>query len=297
MKLGFWTLGMPNWSTAEAARRAAELGYDGIDLRCTRPGIDGQPAGGGNLSINSSDAAIEQLVSDFDEHGVEIASLLTYWPFGAGDRTDWALLASDIDAHARLARRVGTNLMRVQLGQPDPGGSWADHLERLWPAVQAGLSDVPGVRVTLENHPGRASGEELFVLAEQFDDPRVGLVYSLDNAFVMQEDNVALIERFSEHILEVCFSDRRVVTTDLARFDGRFYYVQYEECMVGEGDLPLAEILSALAAESYAGYVSLQWKKSDTFGHHLAPGEEALEAFANVMNSLDVLGPRRATAQ
>lgn len=289
MKLGFWTLGMPNWSNAETARRAADLGYDGVDLRCTRPGADGRPSGGGNVSIATPDAELTKLVDDFEESRVEVASLLTYWPFGGGERVDWGQLEVDVDAHARLAHRMGTGLMRVQLGQPDPDRTWAEHLELLWPAIQAGLADSPDVRVTLENHPGRASGEQLFRLARQFDEPRIGLVYSLDNAYVMQEDNVVLIEEYTDHIFEVCFSDRRVVSDDLARFDGRFYYVRYEECMVGDGDLPLAAIFAALDGSGYDGYVSLQWKKSDTFGHHLAPGEEALIAFAQVVRSYETL--------
>ena len=56
MKLSFWTLGMPAWSNAEFAQRAADLGYEGIDIRCTN---------GGNVSSESSEAEVDDVLKTF----------------------------------------------------------------------------------------------------------------------------------------------------------------------------------------------------------------------------------------
>src|SRR5438552_1367628 len=49
MKLSFWTLGMPPCSNTEFVDKAAELGYEGIDIRCTN---------GGNISSERSQAEV-----------------------------------------------------------------------------------------------------------------------------------------------------------------------------------------------------------------------------------------------
>ena len=60
MKLSFWTLGMPPWSNAEFAAKAAELGYEGIDIRCTN---------GGQISADSSEDEIDDVLKTYAADG------------------------------------------------------------------------------------------------------------------------------------------------------------------------------------------------------------------------------------
>src|SRR4051794_33675149 len=99
MKLSFWTLGMPAWSNAEFADKAAELGYGAIDLRCTK---------NGNVSIDSTPEELAALQAGYAAKGIEIASLLGYTERGSGkDPIDWDKVESDLVAHAKLAQRMG----------------------------------------------------------------------------------------------------------------------------------------------------------------------------------------------
>src|SRR5438876_9547907 len=69
MKLSFWTLGMPAWSNAEFAERAAELGYGGVDVHLTN---------GGNLTIDASEPEIDNVMRTYSSKGIEVSSLLAY---------------------------------------------------------------------------------------------------------------------------------------------------------------------------------------------------------------------------
>src|SRR5438874_9828406 len=149
MKLSFWTLGMPPWSNAEFVDKAAELGYEGIDIRCTN---------GGNVSLEASDAEIEELLKTFAAKNVQIASLLGYQKRGNGkEPVDWDAVEKDLVAHAKLAQRMGNLPFRITVGYADPSTSRAEYLANLGEATKAAIQEVPGVNFMVQNHAGSSS--------------------------------------------------------------------------------------------------------------------------------------------
>jgi sugar phosphate isomerase/epimerase len=289
MKLGFWTLGMPSWNSREIVEQAAKYGYSGVDLRCTRPD-NGRPAGGGNLCIESPDEDVRSTREAFEGSGVEITSLLCYLPRErSAGAMDWSWYRDDVAAHASLAGRVAAPLMRLGVGAPAEGVSWNRHLESLWEATQAGLEKEPGVGVVFENHTGRPYAEELLAMAEGVGDQRIGVELSPDHCLVMQEDAVEVIERHSRWIHQVCFADRCVAEEGLGDFDGRYYHVRYESCVVGEGLVPAAPIFAELKRLHYDGYVTLKWERPVESGGKVTTGEAVLPIFAKFMRDLGVI--------
>src|SRR5439155_19254867 len=135
MKLSFWTLGMPPWSNAEFVDKAAELGYEGIDIRCTN---------GGNVSAESSDAEIEELLKTCASKGIQIASHLGYQKRGNGrDPVDWDAVEADLVAHARLAEKMGGLPVRITVGYADPSTTRDEYLQNLGEAAKNAMREVP----------------------------------------------------------------------------------------------------------------------------------------------------------
>jgi len=286
MKLAFWTRGMPEWPVNELAANAVALGYQGIDLRCTRP-VDGRPSDGGNVSVAEPDESIDTIKHEFATAGVELASLLCYITGGhRGTTSDWPTVEADVREHANFARRLGAPRIRITVGHPADGTDWDTHIARLWSAVGSALDGSPGVSAVFENHPGSANAEQLLEAAVRFEDPRLGVLFSPDHCVVMQEDVLDLIERYAPQIHQVCFADRRPVQEDLARFDGEYYHVRYEPCWPGEGIVPTRKILGKLADRGFEGFISLKWEKSPVFGHNLPDGETVLPYFPKWMAEL-----------
>jgi sugar phosphate isomerase/epimerase len=286
MKLGFWALYDVDWSNEEIARRAAALGYQGVDLRVAAPG---RPmAVGDNLSLQSSDADVERTKQAFARAGVEISSLNCYNSSpAAADATAYAAFEDEIRRHAELAQKVGTARIRFQItAGPPPGASWEEYLVAIWRSVGRALDGVPGINAVVENHPDRANAEQLLATAEKMNDPRIGIEFSPDHAVVMQENVLGLAERYATWIHHICWADRKLVQEDLAKFDGRYYYLRYESCWIGDGAVPARELVAALARLGFDDYISLKWEKSSRFGHHLASSESALEHFAVYMRGL-----------
>ena len=291
MKLGFWTLYDVDWTNDEIAQRAAALGYQGVDLRVTAPGPGKQRSIGDNLTLDSTDDEIAATSAAFARANVEIASLNCYNDSpSAADAAAYAAFEGQIREHAQLAQRVGTPRIRFQItAGPPPGVSWDDYLREMWRAVGRALDAVPGVNAVVENHPDRANAEQLLAASEKEGDPRIGVELSPDHVLVMQEPLLALIDRYAAQIHHVCMADRKVVQEDLARFDGRFYYVRYESCWIGDGIVPTAQMLSKLAEHGFDDYVSLKWEKSSRFGHHLPASEAALTHYAQYMRQFEGL--------
>lgn len=282
MKLGFWTLGMPDWPNAEVARRAADLGYRGVDLRCARR--DGQPSEGFNLSLESSKQENDQTRAAFDQAGVEISSVLCYnTPVYRDGEPHWSDFQGDVLLHARLAAEVGAPAIRVVIDAPPASDMWDTHLTQAWQAMARALDQVQGVKAVVENHPGRASAGQLLGAAERAGDPRIGVEFSPEHSLVMQENILELIDHYPDYIFQICLADRRVVQDGLADFDGRYYYVRYESVAVGSGMLPVAKMLERLGDKGFNGYISLKWEKSSTFGQHLPSGEIALRDYMSTM--------------
>jgi sugar phosphate isomerase/epimerase len=290
VKLGFWTLYDVDWTNDEIARKAAALGYDGVDLRVTAPGRN--PGIGENLTLQSSPEDIERTRQAFAAVNVEISSLNCY--NSSPTTTDAPALArfeNEIRQHAELAQKLGTPRVRFQLtAVPVSGITWENYLDSIWQAVGRVLDAVPGINAVVENHPDRANAEQLLATAERMKDTRIGVEFSPDHVVVMQENLFDLIDRYAPHIHQICYADRKLVPEDLAKFDGRYYSIRYESCWIGDGAIPGREMLSRLARNGFADYVSLKWEKSARFGHHLPSSESALEHFPRYMQELGIAG-------
>ena len=59
---------------------------------------------------------------------------------------------------------------------------------------------------------------------------------------------------------------------------------QFTLCPVGEGDIPLPEIVHTLLRDGYDGYFSLEWEKK--WVPSLAEPEEVFPAFVRYMRAL-----------
>jgi sugar phosphate isomerase/epimerase len=279
----------PEWPALEFPRQARAYGYHGVDLRCTAL-VNGVPADGGQLTLQTPEAEVAALVDAFAQAGVEIASLLCYNKGGhGGTLTDWDAFAEDVAAHARFAARLGTKVIRVTVGKTAPGVTWEQHLRALWPAVQRGLDAAPGVGAVFENHVGSGSATQLLRLSEEFGDERLGVELSPDHCIVMQEDVLGLVARYARHVHQVCFADRKPVEEGLGAFDGHYYTVRYEDAVPGEGLVPAERMFSLLKEKGFKGYVSLKWEKSANYGHHLPWGDVMLPRFASYMRALGVI--------
>ena len=184
MKVGVFTVGLPDLTLDEAVREIKDAGYDGVEWRVARVPEDvrsEEPSFWGNnlctLAPTEEDARRARRLSE--EAGLEVPGLGTYVTVGDLEATEEAM---------RFAVTAGAPQVRVGAGAPD-GRSY----EELFAAASAFLVDVGGlarthgVKALVEIHHGTIcpSASLAHRLVSAFDPECVGVI--LDPGNMAQE--------------------------------------------------------------------------------------------------------------
>lgn len=268
MKLSFTTLGCPDWSTEEIARRAREYGYAGVELRTADDG--------NHLSPLASSAELAKVARVFDDGGVSIMSVLGYASFASLDPSVVEKGRETLRRNISIARALKAPFIRAYGGRL-PEGADRDRIvgtvvEALRPlATEAAAA---GVRIGLETHDDWCPGAEIMRLVRGVDSPALGIVYDIFNSFADgREAWEETYGRIKDHILYCHVKD------GYHRADGK-----YEHVHLGAGDLPLREILSRFKADGFGGYLSYEWEKK--WHPELDPPEKVLPHYAHKLKGL-----------
>ena len=184
MKLGVFTVGLPDLTPEEAVRELRDAGYDGVEWRVTRVPEDArseEPSFWGNnlctLAPTEEEARRARRISE--EAGLEVPGLGTYVAVGDLEATAEAM---------RFAVMVGAPQVRVGAGAPD-GRSY----EELFAAAREFLEGVEdlarshGVKALIEIHHRTIcpSASLTHRLVSAFDPDLVGVI--LDPGNMAQE--------------------------------------------------------------------------------------------------------------
>lgn len=272
MKLSFWTLGTPGWSTGAVVEAAAGYGFDGVDLRCNA---------NGNVSLDSTDRDLETLRTLFASHGLQIASLLAYNKRGGESGVDWGAVVDDLVAHQELCNRLGVANLRVNVGAPAAGSTWDAYLDGFAGAVSKALTQVSGVVMNVQNHPGSIDTTQELTLAGRVNDERFGIGLSTDHCVDMGEDPVEAATRLAPWVKHVHLAGR--VTSSGEQTEGK-----YLAALPGEGVVANSAVLETLSKAGFDEWVSFKWEKPTW--PELPEAEVALPAFVAFMGA--VVAPR-----
>ncbi len=241
MKLSFSTVACPQWSWGEILASAADLGFQGVELR----GL-GQDLFLPNLRLFAPEH-IAQTRADLKRHRLELSCLASDVCLNLEDR--------DYTAAGRLyvaaAANIGAPYVRV-LGDcgPEPGVDVREDLvfERL--RALTPMAQACGVTLLVETNGIYADTARLARLIRAADSPAVQVLWDVNHPV-----------RFFGETPEQSFANigayvRHVHVKDSVMENGR---IQYK--MLGYGDLPLKTCVALLKAAGYEGYLSLEWVK------------------------------------
>ncbi len=242
MKFGFSTLGCPGWSWSEIITTASDLGYDGVELR----GI------GNEMYLPQvKDFALENipaLRAKMQELNLEIPCLTTSAFLFDPEKKESA--RKEVMDYLNLASVLETPYIRV-LGDanPEPGpvdeALVEDNLLFLLP-----LAAEKNVTLLLETNGIYASSRKIKELLEKINHPNLGVLWDIHHPYRFHNEPVAETYKALKPWI------RHVHIKDSVVSEGK---VQYR--VVGSGDIPVAEAVALLSADSYSGYLVLEWVK------------------------------------
>ena len=242
MKLSFSTLGCPNWSWREVLSSAADMGYDGIEIR----GL------GDDLYAPSipvfSPARIDTTKAQLKEYGVYISCFATECRL-FDIKED---VVANVSQYLNLASYLGCKYLRLLAdGAPGPGAPIneslvLDRMQRLAPMAAA-----HGVTLLVETNGVYADTKKLHALLDQVDSAYIGALWDINHPVRFFGETVEqTYENIGPYLKYVHLKD------SVALPDGS---VQYR--MLTKGDLPVREMIGLLKNAGYAGYLSLEWVK------------------------------------
>lgn len=247
MKIAFSTLACPGYSFSDIYSMATDLGFDGIEIRGLGLDIfDGR-------TMPFSEQQLPQTLKKMRSLGLEVSCL------SSGCCLKYASKAKEnideIKKYIELAKAIGTKFIRV-LGDLNPAPS-TELLEEVDDdVVFAQLSElVPfaeqsGVTLLVETNGIYSDTLRLKALLDRFQTDYVAALWDVHHPYRFGGENPEkTVQNLGMYIKYVHVKDSMVI-------DG---VIKYR--LMGEGDLPLPEMLFALRSINYSGYITLEWVK------------------------------------
>lgn len=244
MKLGVSTLGCPDWTLDEILTRLPGYGYEGVELRGLGPDLDltQSPA-------FATPAAAEKTRLAFADAGLVVCGVDTSCSFADPDP---AARARHMDEGRRaldLAAVLGAPTVRVF------GGGIGDESERSEAAkrVAAALGELGDhaaqagtARVVLETHDAFSTGAQVAGVLHQAAHAHVQALWDLHHPFRHGESPAETFAALGPYVEQTHVKDSKP--------DGTY-------CLLGDGDIPILEMLRLLKGGGYDGWLNLEWEK------------------------------------
>ncbi len=266
--LAFTTLACPDWSWEQVVQKAVEYGYQGVELR----GVEGEmdltkaaPFTGSRLPATKR---------ELKERGLAIPCLDTSCRFDQaseiGDSIDEGKrhidLAGELDAP--YIRVFGDRIPDIQSGEKIIG----QVVQGLLALAQH--AEGTGVQVLLESHGDFARLPNLLAVMSAVHHPHVGVLWDVHHPYRFFSEPLAdTYEKLKERI-------RHVHLKDSVSMDGEVRY-----CLLGQGIVPVSEVLQLLASGGYDGWIAFEWEKR--WHPEIEEPEVALPDFIRVLRAAE----------
>jgi sugar phosphate isomerase/epimerase len=261
MKLAYSSLACPGWTVEEAADAVARYGFDGIEWRLA----DGEP-----ITSQTSASVLRRVIEATRARGLSVPALDSSCQLVQADAAGRSQTAREGEFMVNLAVDLGAPAMRV-FGGPLPDGLSVS--EALAPAAEvlsgiARYAAAHGIQVLLETHdPAWSHSANAVALAAAAGVPTVGILYDVLHPCRVGEMVEQTLSTLGQHVALVHVKDGH-------RPPGGSEV--WPLCALGEGDVPLGEILATLHAQGYDGWYTFEWEKR--WHPELAEPEIALPA-------------------
>ncbi|MBQ8613165.1 MAG: AMP-binding protein, partial [Ruminiclostridium sp.] len=243
MKISFSTLACPDFSWSDIYSMAKDLGFNGIEVRGI--GEETNAVKAKPFTAEKVDATVAKL----QQLGLEIPCLSTGCCLKFSEQHDE--IVEEITAHADLANKLGTPYIRILADlTPEPEGEVDDNAVGAMLKEIAAIAEAKNVMLLVETNGVYSDTARLKKLLDSVNSPAVGALWDMHHPYrYMGESGQTTVENLGDYI-------KFIHVKDSAIENGKLVYK-----LMGEGDMPLHEMLSALQRIGYDGYISLEWVK------------------------------------
>lgn len=254
MRLSYSNLACPDWTFEQTVEAVGKYGFDGLEIRL----FDGEV-----VTPEIDDSSRRRAEAALRDSGVEVAALDTSLQVATEDHQAFL---SGLEVLSGVAEQWGAPLIRL-FGGRLPAGP-ARRTEALKRAADLLVQAAPlaarhNVRLAVETHDDFSSCHpvaEVLALAGGC----AGAVYDSHHPHRKGESPEEVIETLGPLMWLVQVKDAQRRPGD----------DQWQLVPIGEGEVPVKELIALLPGAGYDGWVSLEFEKK--WHPELAPPEESL---------------------
>ena len=243
MKISFSTAACPDYSWTEIYSMAKDIGFDGIEIR-----------GLGNdiFAVKAkpfTDSQLPSTVKKLKELGLTVPCLAS--GCSLKDKEARNKNITEITQYIILANKLGTPYIRVLADTaPRAEGRVDDAYVAELLRVLGTIAEGFGVTLVVETNGVYANTKRLKKLLDNVGSKGVAALWDMHHPYRhMHETPAETVKNLGSYI-------RYVHAKDSVIRDGK---VEYR--FIGEGDMPIREMLDRLRSIGYDGFISLEWVK------------------------------------
>jgi fatty-acyl-CoA synthase len=243
MKISFSTLACPKATWRDIYSMAKDIGFDGIEIRGLGDDIyayQAQPF---------TEAGLPKTIEKLRQLKLEIPCFSSHCCLKFADRREENL--QEITEYVKLAARLGTPYVRVLADlAPLPDGEVDDALVESQLKELARVAEAHGVTLVVETNGVYSDTARLRALLERVASDAVAALWDVHHPYrVAGESPDQTVQNLGAYIKHVHIKDS-VMEGGVPSYR-----------LMGEGDLPIDDMVRALRSINYEGYVSLEWVK------------------------------------
>jgi sugar phosphate isomerase/epimerase len=248
LRLSFTTLGCPAWTLRQIVENAAQMGYSAVDLRGLLEDIDISKRPEFTTGLSET----KQLFAD---NGIAISGIAISARYAVVDAAERERQFDETRRNLELARKLDTHILRVYGGRVPKGHT----VDSIMPTLVENLRKIAdeaeqyNVTLALETHDDWTDSNVFARLMAQVNHPRVRVLWDLHHPFRTNgEPAEVTYKNLAPYVVSIHVKDS-IPTPEAPQ--------PQQYVLLGEGDVPLKQMLDMLVAGGYDGYAILEWEK------------------------------------
>jgi len=266
-KLGFSTLGCPNYDIDQVIALAKNNNFAGVEIRFIRGQV--------NLPMlkEFSPATIQETRRRFNDSGIQVVCIDSSVRMNSLDEDEDEKQLEASRSYCAIAEGLGAPYLRV-FGGPIP-----QHHDReaTLDAIATGLGKVAGesrargITTLLETHDHFSTSASILDLLSRGANGNLAILWDTLHTYRHGESGAYTWAQLGHHIELVHVKDSSKPSPE------GFHLV-----LTGEGTIPIPSFLEVLKAGNYSGYVNFEWEKA--WHPEIEEPEVAIPHFARYMS-------------
>ncbi len=244
MRLAYTTLACPTWSIEQIFDAAQRYGYEGVEMRL----LDGEV-----ITSSLPAAARQQVFAMSQRTGVPIVCVDTSISIASTDPTEQEAQLREGVGMLELAAAWEAPCIRVfafTSADVTPTAAFNSAVDCFGRLAARGAE--LGVKVLLETHDPLATGAGVASMLNAIPNQTAGALWDTLHPCRMGETPETTLSFLSKRLYHVHIKDGQRPA------DGG---PNWKLVLLGEGDVPIREMLRLLKANGYGGWLSVEWEK------------------------------------